>query len=185
MASLEDMAQPQFDTKHFIKEEEEVAEPIKLDSFKVPPWPSIELKPFPPGLMMRTSPRWIHWYHHLFQVAIHLQLSYHVTLGFSKHVVSVLIITSSYDIETGWSWTRWKGDNDSVILDLVPAPDPSWINRYVHDKVLHHLFWANCVMYRIRALSPCCGHLSLVASNPRSLLLYIPRSRCCLDLGFV
>jgi hypothetical protein len=30
-----------------------------------------------------------------------LQLSYHVTLGFSRHVVNVSIITSSYDIETG------------------------------------------------------------------------------------
>jgi hypothetical protein len=76
-------------------------------------------------------------------------------------------------------------DNDAVVLDLVPAPDLSWINRYVHDKVLHHLFWANLVMYRIRALSPCCGRLPLVASNPRSLLLYIPRSRRCLDSGFV
>jgi len=28
-------------------------------------------------------------------------ISYHVTLGFSKYVVIVLIITSSYDIETG------------------------------------------------------------------------------------
>jgi len=36
----------------------------------------------------------------LSQVAIHLQLSYHVTLGFSRHVVSVSIITSSYDIKT-------------------------------------------------------------------------------------
>jgi len=32
MASLEDMAQPQFDTEHFIEEEEELAEPIKLDT---------------------------------------------------------------------------------------------------------------------------------------------------------
>ena len=134
---------------------------------------------------MRTSPRWIHWHHRFFQVAIHLQLSYHDTLGFSKHVVHVLIITPSYDIETGWSQTRWKGDNDAVILDLVPAPDPSWINRYVHDKVLRHLFWANLVMYRIRALSPCCRRLPLVASNTRSFLLYISRRRYCLDLGFV
>ena len=112
-------------------------------------------------------------------------ISYHVTLGFSKYVVIVLIITSSYDIETGWSWTCWKGDNDAVDLDLVPALDYSWINLYVHDKVLCHLFWANLVMYRIWALSPCCGRLPLVASNPRSLLLYIPCSRRCLDSGFV
>jgi len=59
--------------------------------------------PDPPMLLMRTSPRWIHWHHRLFQVAIHLQISYHVTLGFSKHVVSVLILTSSYDVKTGRS----------------------------------------------------------------------------------
>jgi hypothetical protein len=80
---------------------------------------------------------------------------------------------------------RWKGDIDAVVLDLVLAPDLSWINHYVHDKLLCHLFWANLVLYRIRALSPCCGCLPLVVSNSRSLLLYIPRSHRCLDLGFV
>jgi len=133
---------------------------------------------------MRTSPRWIRWHHRLFQVAIHVQLSYHVTLGFSKHVVSVLITTSSYDIKTRWSWTRWKGDDAAVILDLVPALDLSWINLYDQGKMLCHLFWANLAMYRIRVLSPCCERLSLVASNSRLFLLYIPRSRHCLDWGF-
>ena len=33
-----------------MEEEEELAEPIELDSFEVPPRPSIELKPLPPGL---------------------------------------------------------------------------------------------------------------------------------------
>jgi hypothetical protein len=37
----------------------------------------------------------------LSQVAIHPELGDHVTLGFSRHIVSVSIITSSYDIETG------------------------------------------------------------------------------------
>jgi len=69
-------------------------------------------------------------------------------------------------------------NDDVVVLDLVPAPELSWINLYVHDKVLRHLFWANLVMYQIRALSPCCGCLPLVASNPRSLLLYFPCSHC-------
>jgi hypothetical protein len=44
MASLEDMGQPQFDTQYFIEEEEELVEPIELDSFEVPPRPLIELK---------------------------------------------------------------------------------------------------------------------------------------------
>jgi hypothetical protein len=41
MASLEDLAQPTFDVEHFIKEEEEMAEPIELDPFEVPSQPSI------------------------------------------------------------------------------------------------------------------------------------------------
>jgi hypothetical protein len=50
VASLEDLAQPTFDVEHFIKEEEELAEPIELDPFEVPSQPSIELKPLSPGL---------------------------------------------------------------------------------------------------------------------------------------
>ena len=50
MASLEDMAQPQFNTEQFIEEEEELAEPIKLDTLEMPPWPPIELKPLPPSV---------------------------------------------------------------------------------------------------------------------------------------
>jgi hypothetical protein len=50
MASLEDKAQPLFDDEHFIEEEEELAEPVKLDPLEVPPQPSIELKPLPLGL---------------------------------------------------------------------------------------------------------------------------------------
>jgi hypothetical protein len=50
MASLEDLAQPIFDDEHFIKEEEELVEPVELDPFEVPSQPSIELKPLPLGL---------------------------------------------------------------------------------------------------------------------------------------
>jgi len=46
MASLEDMAQLALNDEHFIQEEEELAEPIKLDPNKRPSKPSIELKPF-------------------------------------------------------------------------------------------------------------------------------------------
>jgi hypothetical protein len=45
VASLE----PVFDEEHFIEEEEELVELIKLDPFEIPP-PSIELKPLPPSL---------------------------------------------------------------------------------------------------------------------------------------
>ena len=99
---------------------------------------------------MRTSPCWTRRHHGLSQVATRPQLSCHVTLGFSRHVVTVSVITSSYDIETGRSWMRWKGDDDAVILDLVPAPDGSWIILCDHGKVLCHLFWANLAMYRVR-----------------------------------
>jgi len=50
--------------------------------------------------MMRTLPRWTRQHHRLSQDAIDLQLSYHVTVGFNRHVVSFSIINSSYDIET-------------------------------------------------------------------------------------
>jgi hypothetical protein len=53
--------------------------------------------------MMRTSPRWTHRRYGLSQVVIRPQLSCHVTLGFSRHVVTVLVITLSYDIKTGRS----------------------------------------------------------------------------------
>jgi hypothetical protein len=38
---------------------------------------------------------------------------------------------------------RWKGDDDAVVLVLVPAPEHSWIMRGDHEKVLRHLFWAS------------------------------------------
>ncbi len=103
---------------------------------------------FKKGRMMRTSPRWTHRRYGLSQVAIHPQLSCHVTLGFSRHVVTVLVISLSYDIKTGRSWMRWKGDDDAVVLDLVPAPEGLWIILCDHVKVLRHLFgptWP-CIM---------------------------------------
>jgi hypothetical protein len=90
--------------------------------------------------MMRTLPHWTHRHYGLPQVAIRPQLSCHVTLGFSRHVVTVSVITFSYDIETGRSWMHWKGDDDAVVLDLVPAPESLWIILCDHGKVLHHLF---------------------------------------------
>jgi hypothetical protein len=90
--------------------------------------------------LMRTSRRWTHRRYGLLQVAIRLQLSCHVTLGFSRHVVNVLVITLSYDIKMGRSWMHWKGDDDAVVLDLVPALEGPWIILCDHSKVLRHLF---------------------------------------------
>jgi hypothetical protein len=42
----------------------------------------------------------------------------------------------------------WKGDDNAVILDLVPSLEGPWIILCDHDKVLHHLFgptWP-CIM---------------------------------------
>jgi len=50
MASIEEMAQPVLDDKHFVQEEEELAEPIDLNKNEEPLPPSIELKPLPFGL---------------------------------------------------------------------------------------------------------------------------------------
>jgi hypothetical protein len=74
------------------------------------------------------------------QVAIRPQLSCHVILRFSRHVVTVLVITLSYDIKTGRFWMPWKGDDDAVVLDLVLALEGSWIILCDHVKVLCHLF---------------------------------------------
>ena len=106
------------------------------------------------GNMMRTSPCWTHRRHGLPQVAIRSQLSCHVALGFSRHVVTV--ITFSYDIETGRSWMHWKWDDDAVVLDLVPAPEGPWIILCDHSKVLRHLFGPTWPL-SCRALSPSCG----------------------------
>jgi hypothetical protein len=105
----------------------------------LPRWSRGRLQ-FKKGRMMRTSPCWTHRHYGLFQVAIRPQLSCHVTLEFSRHVVTVLVITLSYDIKTGRSWMRWKGDDDAIVLDLVPALEGPWIILYDHVKVLHHLF---------------------------------------------
>ena len=35
---------------------------------------------------------------------------------------------------------RWKGDDNAVVLDLVPAPEGPWIILCDHNKVLRHLF---------------------------------------------
>jgi hypothetical protein len=103
---------------------------------------------FEKGRMMRTSPRWTHRRRGLPQVGIHPQLSCHVALGFTRHVVTVSVITFSYDIEKGRSWMRWKGDDNAVVLDLVPAPEGPWIILCDYGKVLRHLFgptWT-CIM---------------------------------------
>jgi hypothetical protein len=46
----------------------------------------------------------------------------------------------SYDIKTGHSWMCWKGDDDAIVLDLVPAPKGPWIILCDYGKVLRHLF---------------------------------------------
>ena len=78
-------------------------------------------------------------------------------------VVTVSVITFSYDIETGCSWMRWKGDDDAVVLDLVLATEGPWIILCDHG-VLRHLFgptWP-CI---VSGLKP-----KLWAPNPRSSL---------------
>ena len=127
---------------------------------------------FKKGRMMRTSPCWTHRLScQVPQVAIRSQLSCHVALGFSRHVVTVSVITFSYDIETGSSWMRWKGDDDAVVLDLVPAPEGPWIILCDHPTVrccvtyLGQLGHVSC-----RALSPSCGRQPLAVPNPRSSL---------------
>jgi hypothetical protein len=115
---------------------------------------------FKKGRMIRTSPCWTHRRYGLSQVIIHPQLSCHVTLGFSRYAVTISVITFSYDIKTGRSWMCWKGDDDTIILDLVLALEGLWIFVCDYGKVLHHLFgptWP-CI---VSGLKP-----KLWASNP-------------------
>jgi hypothetical protein len=135
---------------------------------------------FKKGRMMRTSPRRTHRRYGLSQVAIRPQLSCHVTLGFSRHVVTVLVITLSYDIKTGRSWMRWKRDDDAVVLDLVSAPEGPCIILGDHVKVLCHLFGPTWLCI-VSGLKP-----KLWAPNPwpfstlgRVLDYKHSRRRCC------
>jgi hypothetical protein len=118
-----------------------------------------------PPEVMRTSPCWTHRCYGLSQVAIRPQLSCHVTLGFSRHVVTVLVITRSYDIKMGHSWMRWKGDDDVVVLALVLDSEGPWIILCDHVKVLH-TYLGQLGHVSCRALSPSCGHPTPSCSQP-------------------
>jgi len=50
MLTQEEMAQPFSNHEHFVKEEEELVEPVELDKNEQPSPPSIELKPLTSGL---------------------------------------------------------------------------------------------------------------------------------------
>jgi hypothetical protein len=65
---------------------------------------------------------------------------------------------------------RWKANNKSFLLVLVPPPEGSWIILYMHDKMLRYQFWALMVLVSCRALSPCCGRLPPGHPNPRTPL---------------
>ena len=73
--------------------------------------------PVDEDIAMLDTPR-----HGLSQVAIRSQLSCHVALGFSRHVVIVSVITFSYDIETDRSWMRWKGDDGAIACCFLCEP---------------------------------------------------------------
>ena len=99
--------------------------------------------------MMRTSPCWMHTCHVLPQATSRLQLSRHIRFGFSHQAFTVLVISPSYDIETGHIRMCWKWDDDAVILVLVLAPEGSWVMLCDHDKVLRHFFGPNWPCIRV------------------------------------
>ena len=90
-------------------------------------------------LLMRTSPCWIRAHHVLPDATSRLQLSCHVRFRFSRHPCTVSAISPSSGIETRRIRMRWKGDDDTIISVLVPAPEGSWIMLCDHEKVLRHL----------------------------------------------
>jgi hypothetical protein len=57
---------------------------------------------------------------------------------------------------------HWKGDDDAIILDLVPALEGPWIILCDHGKVLRHLFGPTWP-YIVSGLKP-----KLWAPNPWS-----------------
>ena len=135
--------------------------------------------------MMRTSPCWTHARRPHLQATSRRQLGLRVRFGFSRQPCTKMAISPSYDIEKRRSLMRWKAYNEMLLLVLVPAPECSWIILCHHNKVLHHLFWANSAFVSCRALSPCCGRPHLVATNPSSPLVFKLSSRHRLDSGFV
>jgi hypothetical protein len=114
------------------------------------------------GMMMRTSPCWIRARHILPYATSRFQLSCHVWFGSNKYACTVSVICPSSSIKTRCIKICWKGDNDTIILVLVPAPKGSWIILCDHSKVLCHLFGPNrpCIMSglkpRLRTPTPCC-----------------------------
>jgi hypothetical protein len=48
----------------------------------------------------------------------------------------------SYNIETWRSLMRWKANDESCLLVLVPPPEDFWIILSVHDNMLCHQFHA-------------------------------------------
>lgn len=134
--------------------------------------------------MMRTSPRWMCTIHGLLQVAIRPQLGCHVHLVFSRHPVTVSVISPSYDVETGRSRMRWNRDDDAVVLVLVLAPECSWIMLCDHERCCDTCFgpkWL-CIVSGLKpklgATLP--GHASTLG-RPR---LYLFSSRRHFRLGF-
>jgi hypothetical protein len=115
--------------------------------------------------VMRTSPRWTHRHYGLPQVAIRPQLSCHVTLGFSRHVVTVLVITlirhqngAFLDaLERGRQRRRF-GSGPSSIRSVDPF--------YVTTSRCCVTYLGQLGHVSCRALSPSCGRPTPGRSQP-------------------
>jgi hypothetical protein len=101
-------------------------------------------------LMIRTLPHWIRACHILPHATSHLQLSCHVRFRFSQYPCTVSVISPSSGIEIRHIRMCWNGDDDAVVLVLVPALESSWIMLCYHVKVPCHVFLANLVVYHVR-----------------------------------
>jgi hypothetical protein len=68
------------------------------------------------------------------------------------HPFTVLAIFPSTGIETRRIRMHWNGDNDAVVLDVIPAPEDSWIMLCDNDKLLCHVYgpiWP-CIMLGLK-----------------------------------
>ena len=139
MVSQEEIVQPFFDEEHFIREGEELAEPIELDVNEQPPPPSIELKPLPPGLRYvflhnnRNTP-----------VIISDKLSEYETQ-------QLLTVLQRHRSAIGYSLYDLKGISATLCTHRIPT-DPNNSASREHQRMLNKLYRR---LVRKRSLSFC------------------------------
>lgn len=108
-------------------------------------------------LLMRTSPCWTRTCQPHHRVTSRRQVSSRVCFGFSRQPCTETAISLTSGIQMRHSSKHWNRDDDKLLLNLIQAPDDSWIMLCDHEKVLRHLRGPSRAFVSCRALSPSCG----------------------------